>query len=89
MFLSILEEKILHLTEEQLIHTVERMDVQQLGAFLPKAREEVRTLLFRYLSKEQIWKMLEDTYQWNRLSLAEALAGITELFQEMERNGEI
>ena len=87
LFLSILEEKILHLTEEQLIHVVERMDVEQLGAFLPKAREEVRALLFRYLSKEQIWKMLEDTYQWNRLSLAEALAGLTEFFQQLERNG--
>lgn len=89
LFLSIMEEKILHLTEEQLIHVLDRIDVQQLGALLPKVRENVRSLLFRYLSKEQIQKMLEDTYQWNKLSLAEALAGITELFQQMEKNGEL
>jgi len=87
LFLSILEEKILHLTEEQLIHTLERVDIQQLGAFLPKAREEVRALLFRYLSKEQIQGMLEDTFSWHSMSLAEALAGMTELFQQLERNG--
>lgn len=86
LFLSILEEKILHMTEDQLIRTIERIDVHQLGAFLPKARESVRALLFRYLSKAQIQEMLEDTYEWHSMSLAEALAGMTELFQQLEKN---
>jgi Mg/Co/Ni transporter MgtE len=89
LFLSIIEEKILHLSEEQLIRVLEKINVEELGALLPKVREEVRTLLFRYLSKEQIQDMLVDTFEWHRMSLAEVLAGITELFQQMEKDGEI
>lgn len=89
LFLSILEEKILHLSEEQLIRVIEKINVEELGALLPKVREEVRVLLFRYLTKEQIQDMLVDSFEWHRISLAEALAGITAFFQQMEKNGEI
>jgi hypothetical protein len=33
--------------------------------------------------------MLVDSFEWHRISLAEALAGITAFFQQMEKNGEI